>query len=71
MLARDAMPNATSVGVLLRRRVFATAVTRSFHCGWPPCASSSTPVFAAGCCATPERQTRDEQAQDADWHSHQ
>ena len=38
------MPNATSVGVDTST-VFATAVTRSFHSGLPPCASSNTPTL--------------------------
>ena len=48
--ARDAMPNATSVGWIPLASL-ATASTRSFHDGAPPCAISSTPVDAGGVCA--------------------
>ena len=42
MLARVAMPNATSTGWSLSTRA-ASARTLSFHCGLPPCARSRMP----------------------------
>ena len=71
IVARDAIPNATSVGCLFADP-FATSDTCSFHCGWPPCASSRTPVVARqrDCAVASGRTKQRGESDDDDTNEH-